>query len=189
MKIYILRHEDRTIDATFFSPLTEIGLMKSQNLIVVLENLNITRIYCSPYIRTIQTVFPFSKKYNLKLNLDYNLIEMQYPYIIPEQSKNVRLPTYIAKKLNYNPDYEPLMVPEDIKFPESEKDLEYRTIYFINFILNTYKNTNENILIVTHQGICSKILDVTNLPNIEPYPLGCVTLIYSENTWTYKKIN
>ena len=27
MKIFILRHEERTIDATFFSPLTENGLI------------------------------------------------------------------------------------------------------------------------------------------------------------------
>ena len=33
MKIFILRHEDRTMDGTFFSPLTQDGLDKSIKLI------------------------------------------------------------------------------------------------------------------------------------------------------------
>ena len=37
MKIYILRHEDRTQDCTFFSPLTEFGLRNAKKLINVLK--------------------------------------------------------------------------------------------------------------------------------------------------------
>ena len=37
MKIYILRHEDRTQDCTFFSPLTELGLHNSKKLVDVLK--------------------------------------------------------------------------------------------------------------------------------------------------------
>jgi hypothetical protein len=48
-----------------------------------------------------QTVYPFAKKKNLKLNLDYNLVEIQHPSIIPQKSFNVELPTYIAKQFNY----------------------------------------------------------------------------------------
>ena len=61
MKIYILRHEDRTQDCSFFSPLTETGLNNSIKLIDHLKNENITKIYCSPFIRTLQTIYPFSK--------------------------------------------------------------------------------------------------------------------------------
>ena len=62
MKIYILRHEERTIDASFFSPLTKQGILNSINLIPLLENLNITTIISSPFIRTLQTIKPYSKK-------------------------------------------------------------------------------------------------------------------------------
>ncbi len=44
MKIYILRHEDRTIDASFFSPLTEKGLINANNLCFYLEKIDITKI-------------------------------------------------------------------------------------------------------------------------------------------------
>ena len=47
MKIYILRHEDRTQDCSFFSPLTETGLNNSVKLIDYLKKENVTKIYCS----------------------------------------------------------------------------------------------------------------------------------------------
>ena len=59
MKIYILRHEDRTMDLTFFSPLTKKGLEKSLKISDELEKLNINSIYSSPYIRTLQTIYPY----------------------------------------------------------------------------------------------------------------------------------
>ena len=66
MKIYLLRHEDRTMDLTFFSPLTKNGLENSVELIKHLEKEKIDTIYSSPYIRTLQTIYPYSKKYNIK---------------------------------------------------------------------------------------------------------------------------
>ena len=66
MKLYILRHEERTIDATFFAPLTEKGLHNSKILVSNLDNLGITKIYCSPFIRTMQTIYPFSIKHKKK---------------------------------------------------------------------------------------------------------------------------
>ena len=63
MKIYILRHEQRTKDASFFSPLTKKGHENAKNLVDTLKKLNINKIYCSPYIRTLQTIHPYSNKY------------------------------------------------------------------------------------------------------------------------------
>ena len=41
MKLYILRHEERINDATFFSPLTEKGLINSNNLFFFEKGLQI----------------------------------------------------------------------------------------------------------------------------------------------------
>jgi len=197
MKIYILRHEDRNMDATFFSPLTEKGLTRSQNLINDLNKLNITKIYCSPYIRTMQTILPYSKASNNKLNLDYSLVEIQHPGIIPPYSVNLELPQYIANKFNYNPDYNSLIKPTDIIYPENECYLEIRTKKFIKNIILKYHKTDNNILIVTHQGLCKIMLKIINkYGNIKPsnelikeYPTGIISLIFENNYWIYKKIN
>ena len=41
MKIYILRHEHRTNDCSFFSPLTELGLDNANKLVPILDKLDI----------------------------------------------------------------------------------------------------------------------------------------------------
>ncbi len=71
MKIYILRHEDRTQDCTFFSPLTKKGLENSAELVPVLVKCKIDIIFTSPFIRTLQTVYPFIKETKIKPYLEY----------------------------------------------------------------------------------------------------------------------
>jgi len=197
MRIYILRHEDRTSDASFFSPLTEKGLTNSNNLINYLNKLGITKIYCSPYIRTMQTIYPFSKKNNLKLNLDYGLIEIQHSSIIPPKSVNVELPIYIAKQFNYENTYTSFIKPSIIPYPEDNIQLEIRTKKILKNIISNHYKTNDNILLVTHQGLCKVMLKIVSKfgkskPSIElteKYPLGCISLIFQDNDWFYKKIN
>jgi len=197
MKIYILRHEDRTIDATFFSPLTETGLYKANALIPIIEDLNITKIYCSPFIRTMQTIYPFAKKHNIKLNLEYSLMETKKKINIPKRSHNVELPLYLAKQYNYNPEYTSIITPYDIVYPEDEIFLEKRTKNFLKqLIYNNYK-TNENILLVTHDDLCCIILKITDKfgitkPDVrllENYPRGTLSQVFDNNQWNYKKIN
>ena len=195
MKIYILRHEDRTEDATFFSPLTEKGLNNANNLIDYLEKLGITKIYCSPYIRTMQTIYPFAKKNNFKLNLDYGLIEIQHPTIIPPKSVNIELPSYIAKQFIFNENYTSSIKASEIIYPEDTHALKLRTQKFIKHIITKFYKTNETILIVTHQGLCKVILSIidkfekVNSDLIENYPLGKISLIFKGTEWTYKKVN
>lgn len=66
MRLYVLRHEDRTVDASFFAPLTEKGLNNSKDLIKRLAKLKINKVYSSPFIRTLQTVYPYVKTNGLK---------------------------------------------------------------------------------------------------------------------------
>jgi broad specificity phosphatase PhoE len=105
MKIFILRHEDRTMDGTFFSPLTQDGLDNSIKLIETLTKCEINVIYSSPFIRTLQTVFPYAKSKKININLEHSLSEIQHPHLIPLKSYQINLPQYIAEQFNYNPLY------------------------------------------------------------------------------------
>jgi 2,3-bisphosphoglycerate-dependent phosphoglycerate mutase len=201
MKIYILRHEDRTQDATFFSPLTEDGLSNANKLIDTLKKLDINQIYSSPYIRTLQTVFPYCNQYKFKIKADYSLGEKIDSYIIPEKSYQVSLPPYIAKSFNVDPEYKSLIQPKDYKFNESFSDVENRIKLFLKKIIkqNCKNNNNNNILIVTHQAIASAILKIIKSKNITdqlifegnkyPYPKGGLTKIFYVNRWTFEPIN
>ena len=197
MKLYILRHEERTSDATFFSPLTEKGLVNSNKLVNKLDKLNISKIYCSPFIRTLQTIYPFSIKNNIKLNLEYNLIEIQHETIIPPKSHGVELPLYMAKQFNYNPDYLTAMKSDMINYPETFEQVEFRTKQFLKALINKYYKTNEVILLVTHQGLCQVILNIvkkfgqTSKPEdtlFNEYPMGTLSLVFDNNQWVYQVI-
>jgi broad specificity phosphatase PhoE len=198
MKIYILRHEDRTIDCTFFAPLTKKGLDNSVKLINYLKPLDITDIYCSPFIRTLQTIEPYVKATKKKLKIEYGLMEIKNENIIPPRSHNVELPIYIADFFNYDPTYDTYIDTNDIKYPENEFNLEVRVKKFLKHLINENYRTDKNILLVTHQGICKVILKILNkfcescllTPEaLNNYPLGSLSLIFDRDNWIYKKIN
>ena len=195
MKIYILRHEDRTMDATFFSPLTSEGLNNSVKLIEILKKHNIDKIYSSPFIRTLQTVTPYSKSMNIPINLDYSLSEIQHPHIIPEKSYQITLPLYIAESFNYNPKYTSLFNPVDYKYPENEKLVEKRVKRFMGKILTDELKSKHNILIVSHQVVCNIILKFANrntdvnLDVTHNYPRGGLTQVFNKDEWVFEPIN
>jgi len=193
MKIYILRHEDRTQDASFFSPLTINGLENSKNLISYLDKIDINVIISSPFIRTLQTIYPYANKYEMKVKLDYSLGEIQHPELIAKNSAGTRLPEYMAKSFLYDTNYKSTLEPEGLKYPETDKDLDFRVKNFLKILFTNYGKTDNNILLVTHQAVCNKILQLvykmTGKEVVLNYQKGAITLINDELTWTFKPIN
>lgn len=198
MIIYIIRHEDRTQDATMFSPLTELGLENSVKLIETINDIKINKIYSSPFIRTLQTIHPFSKKYDIKINIDYALSELQHPDLIPPNSFKVFLPKYLGESFNYNEKYTSSIQPTEYTFPEKGDDLKKRVKKFISKIINNNSKTEDKILLSTHQGVCNYILKLiskhgdTKLQNINSkykYPKGGITKVFDKNKWVFEPIN
>ena len=64
MKIYIVRHEKRYESPTFFTSLTNEGKNDAEKLAEQLNDIEFDYIYSSPFLRTIQTVYPYCKKHN-----------------------------------------------------------------------------------------------------------------------------
>lgn len=195
MKIYILRHEDRTQDCSFFSPLTETGLNNSIKLIDFLKKENITKIYCSPFIRTLQTIYPFAKSTNTKINLEYGLCELHHQDLIPKKALGITLPEYLAIAFNSDLDYKTVIKSTDIVYPETNKDVGKRVKKFLqNLIMQNFESC-ENIVIVSHQSICCEILKIVNKNNkidkslITTYDKGKLSLVFDTSEWKYKSIN
>ena len=195
MKIYILRHEKRPEDCSFFVPLSEDGLANSKKLVPLLKNCNIDLIFSSPFIRTLQTIYPYAKSENKKINLEYGLCEIHHEDIIPKKGANMLLPDYLAKIFLANDNYETIIRNTDIIYPEKVKACEDRMIRVLRYIIGKYYKTNHNIVLVTHQNLCSAALKVVNKhikideDEIENYEKGKLTLIFDNNNWSYKKIN
>jgi broad specificity phosphatase PhoE len=196
MKIFILRHEDRTMDGTFFSPLTQEGLDNSIKLIEILNKCNIDVIYSSPFIRTLQTVLPYSKSKNIKINLEHSLSEIQHPHLIPIKSYQINLPLYIAEQFNYNPNYASCLDPAFHVYPEDEKNVYSRVKKFISRLINENVDSKHNILIVSHQIVCNCLLKLAtkrikdiNVEYTYNYPKGGVTKIFDTTEWGFEPIN
>ena len=191
MKIYILRHEDRTMDCTFFSPLTQTGLKNAIELIKILKKKEINLIFSSPFIRTLQTIYPYSQKYAIPISLEYSLAEFQHAEIIPKMSYSVRLPEYLAIDFNYNESYVSNFDPEDFNYPEKQKDVSDRVKKFLSNLMINYGNTDKNILLVTHQLPCNVITQLAyNKYKLDfNYPKGGLTKIFDDNKWDFEPIN
>jgi len=188
MKLYILRHEDRTQDCSFFSPLTKEGLDKSIKLISILKNENINVIYSSPYIRTLQTIYPYSIKNNIKVNLEYGLCEIQHNDIIAKKSTGLYIPEYIAESFNYNSKYKSIIKPTDIKYPETTNDINDRVKHILKNILTQHMDSDDNILLVTHQSLCTSMAKIHDKKYNIDYHKGLLCKIY-DNKFLCVKVN
>jgi broad specificity phosphatase PhoE len=191
----MLRHEDRTQDCSFFAPLTKQGIENSHALIKTLANCNINKVYCSPFIRALQTVDPYIRETKSKINIEYGLEEINHEDIIAKKAAGVNLPEYLAEIFNYDPEYKSYIKPDQIIYPEKTCHVEKRIKRFLRHLITEQTNTDNTILLVTHQGACTSILKVIAKAKPEykididtEYMKGKLSLVY-DNDWVYKPIN
>jgi broad specificity phosphatase PhoE len=160
MTIYILRHEERFDDPKFFTSLTHRGYENSFLLINKINKLNIDIIYCSPFLRCIQTIKPYCEKNNIKINIENSLYEKIHTEVFNKNNyKHSHTELYkhhFDLKKIINQDYKSFLKLNDLIFPENTFDNIYkRTIPFINKI----KNNTENILLISHLSTICVIKD------------------------------
>lgn len=197
MKLYILRHEDKTMDTSFFSPLTKQGIKNSIELIDILKEEKIDIVFSSPFIRTLQTVYPYCKENSIKINIDYSISEIQNKNTVLENSYTLQLPDYLKKKYNCS-NYKSLIIPNNYNYPEEIKDIDKRAKKFLHFLISNYNNyKNKNILIVSHIAICNvigmiaynKFTKSTEYTMDTNYPKGALTEIFNKGKWVFNPIN
>jgi broad specificity phosphatase PhoE len=196
MKIYFLRHEERFKSLTFFTPLNKQGKLNSIELIKVLNQLNLTKIYCSPYLRTLQTIEPFLNQSELKVNLENSIREANLYKLIPESEHDKELPEELYQQFKINEKYESFLNVDDINFPEKNKMVSQRFTNFLIDLIKKYENEDENILLVSHGGLIENFIrklekKYPNLKKIKPYsyPAGKITCIVKDNELIFDPIN
>lgn len=163
MKLILLRHEERTSDISFYSELTEEGIINSLNIPNNIKSQGVNKIdviYCSPFIRTLQTSYTCSKKFRKKINLEYALYEyLHNPFFLLYNwyyEKSDIKDTKLLSIINNN--YKSIVTCNDFIVLEDEINLEKRIIKFFN-VINTI-DKNKTVLIVTHKGVINKIKDL-----------------------------
>lgn len=178
INITLLRHEERPDnDIGVFSKLTENGRRRSE--LIILENFDI--IFCSPFIRTIETIYPYCIKNNIKINIEYSICEyLHNRYFIknePRYELKDILNSYSTQNLKniINHEYSSLISKDNLIVLEDEINLEKRIKSFFDYLKSNF--SNKKILIVTHKAVINKIKDLyiepTNLD--KDYPMGSIS--------------
>lgn len=170
MILYILRHEERDINnPLFFSPLTSTGIQNSIHLVNKLDSINIHSIYASPFLRVLQTIYPYCKKHNVFVNVDNSLYESMDDSQFNSINKNNTwkdLPNKYKQIINS----EYISMYGNVKLHETFEEVCERVIPFIQLL----KKQNKNVLIVTHQTVCNAILNYfdKNINDETPFKMG-----------------
>ena len=184
MKLYVLRHEQRGEDPLPLSPLTSQGFLNSLKLINEIDKLKPDIIYCSPFLRTIETIYPYCRFYNKKINIENSL----YEYIHAPEFKYYN---YIHRPmdLNKNPyqklmttcinnNYQSFLNVYNIKYLETEKNFMNRVHNFICKISRDKTLKNKTILCVTHMSTVNAIKSYIKPIDLEAeYPMGTIEQI------------
>lgn len=188
MKIIILRHGERYNSPSYLSPLTVGGLKQADDMINNLPY-DIDTIYCSPFLRTIQTIYPYCMAHNKKIKIENVFYERctgpafnhhNYRHSTKELNQTWRYLTSIIDN-NYKSKY----FVSNIKINPKDQYVINRVFPFIYGLCKKYKTTDKTFLIVTHKGICNTIKKVFN-KNIglrDKFPMGHFEEVIIKDTW------
>ena len=125
--------------------------------------------------------------------LDYSLTELYQEDNIPKKSYQITLPEYIAESFNFDKEYTSQLLPSNINFPEDDKNFKKRVKNFIKEVIKNNYKSNDNILLVTHQGVFDTILDIlrkkSSIDTEIKSDKGKFVKIFEDTKWNIKKIN
>ena len=147
MKLYILRHQIRGPEQTFYSPLLIDGLYNSDKLKYTLKKLNINLIFSSPFIRCLQTIKPYCLLSNLNVNKEIGLYEEINFQAFDKNNYKIDISENDTEYSLINKNYNSYINLDEI---EPENTLN-RILKFKKYLIDKYKNTDFNILLVSHQ--------------------------------------
>lgn len=134
IRIFFLRHGDAIDDK-----LTKLGKKQAKNIIPQLDYENITKIYCSPAKRCIETAKIISKKLNVEIEIINNLnerVKIKNPKNDIEKEVNENYLNYKYINKNY----------------ETCNTFINKCVHVFENIYSKHNNKNENILIIAHSS-------------------------------------
>ena len=136
--IYLIRHaeSDHAVRDAKTRPLTEKGMKDAEKLTAFFEDIPVSRIFSSPYLRAVQTVKPLSDKRNLPIVTDDRVREWMGGRPFPHEIFENRMREMFEDESSTNGG------------AESLKALKKRTREFTMHLLTRFPG--ETIVIGTH---------------------------------------
>jgi broad specificity phosphatase PhoE len=153
--VWITRHGNRqdffqpewfnTAERPYDPPLAEDGIAQAKLLGKRLQSEQIHHIFCSPFLRTVQTAFEVAEILDLPIALESGLGEWLHPEWMPGMPVRMPLEQLMQLYPRIDPTYESLIQPT---YPETEADVLKRTGKVSQTLSQRFPN--QNLLLVSH---------------------------------------
>ena len=166
MNLYVVRHGQTDwniqglVQGTTDINLNSTGIKQANQVAEQLKDINFSAIYSSPLKRTLDTANLINKNHGLNIIADNGIIERGFG--------DFEGTTGLKNKFDYW-DYELNLDDNNV---ESVQALFKRIHDFLTKIYEIYKNTDSNILLVTHGGTGIAINAVINNITTDLFSLG-----------------
>ena len=186
--VWIARHGHRfdfaypewflTADRRYDPALSDEGFVQVQQLANRLKQEPIDHLFCSPFLRAIQTAHPISQLLDLPLKIERGLGEWLNPDWMTEYPQTSPIEELI-QKYSIDQPYSSRLIPT---YPESESAMMQRMASIAGQLVAEFSG---NLLLVGHGatvgGITAGLMG-ENL--IWQAPLACLTkIVYVKNRW------
>lgn len=165
MKIYFLRHEERDKDHILFRSILNTNGKERANesLKNFLGFLKPDLIYCSPFIRAMQTITPYMKDFRKvdTFNVEYGIAETIHHQLFANkvnQDFQHNENDYLMFPINRN--YKSAFPPDKLKYCENELKLRERVKVFARELVRENFNSKKNILICSHRSTINMLINV-----------------------------
>ena len=187
--VWIARHGNRLdfVQPEWFStaarrydpPLYDDGFVQARELGARLEGENITHIFASPFLRTIQTANEVAAILDLPIKLEAGLSEWHNPDWMTESPEIHPQEFLEAQYPRIDWSYQSRIIPQ---YPESESDVNQRTGNTLSKLVAEF---SEDILLVGHGA---SVFGATRslVPEAPPFEVAlcCLTkVVNSNNIW------
>ena len=187
--VWIARHGNRldfvnpawfnTAERRYDPPLSEDGFIQAKDLGKRLTQENISHIFSSPFLRTIQTANEVAEILDLPIKLEAGLSEWHNPEWMSEKP-GIHPQEFLAKnypRIDWN--YQSFLIPN---YPESEEEVNKRTGEVAKKLVAEFK---DDILLVGHgASVLGTTVGLVGENLTINASLCClVKLIYSGNNW------
>ncbi|MEC4985952.1 MAG: histidine phosphatase family protein [Oscillatoria sp. PMC 1068.18] len=152
--VWIARHGNRldfvypewfnTAKHRYDPPLSDDGVIQAQELGQRLKNENISHIFCSPFLRTVQTAYQVAEALDLPIKIEAGLSEWLNPEWMTAMPEKLPLEILAQKYPRIDLSYDSCLVPE---YPESNETVMQRTAITVKKLVAAF---TEDILLVGH---------------------------------------
>ena len=136
-------------------------------------------IFVSPYISTLQTIYPYCINNNKTVNIDYSLFPCEHKGVQKARCNILKHHGYLCDIINKK--YLGSILSNNILENESIFDIKNRLSPFLYKITSNFKKTNNVILIVAQKCICQLILNNFNIQTKETIKEGDIVSFTIKN--------